>query len=106
MYYLSACNRGLVKSYYCYVLFLPFDISFKYYEKYFQFHLYIFLRKKFLVDKCKKQMCYKEISLYFSDIMKNGHMFPSKVCQFQIDEFKNDLNNENSSKQSYNVLIF
>ena len=51
-------------------------------------------------------MCYKEISLYFSDIMKNGHMFPSKVCQFQIDEFKNDLNNENSSKQSYNVFIF
>ena len=33
--YLSACNRGLFKCYYCYVLFLPFKKSCKYYEKYF-----------------------------------------------------------------------
>ena len=35
MYYLSACKRGLFKSYYCYVLFLSFGKSFKYYEKQF-----------------------------------------------------------------------
>ena len=34
MYYLSACNIGLFKSYYCHVLFLPFEKSLKYYEKY------------------------------------------------------------------------
>ena len=35
MYYSSACNEGLFKSYYCYVLFLSFKKLFKYYEKYF-----------------------------------------------------------------------
>ena len=35
MYYLSAYNRGLFKSYYCYVLFLQFDKSFRPYEKIF-----------------------------------------------------------------------
>ena len=35
MCYLSACNRGLFKSYFYYVFFLPFEKSFKYYEKYF-----------------------------------------------------------------------
>ena len=33
MYFLSACNRGLFKSYDCYVLFLPFEEPHKYYEK-------------------------------------------------------------------------
>ena len=60
MYYLSACNRGLFKSYYCYVLFFPFEKSFKYYEKYFKFCLYILLKKKFLLKKHEKEMCYKE----------------------------------------------
>ena len=32
IYYLSACNRGLFESCYCYVLFLPFEKSVKYYE--------------------------------------------------------------------------
>ena len=27
MYYSSACNRGLFKNYYCYILFLPFEKS-------------------------------------------------------------------------------
>ena len=65
MYYLSAYNRGLFKSYNCYVLFLAFKKSFKYYEN-FKFYLYIFLKKKFLANKYKKQMCYKENkSLFF-----------------------------------------
>ena len=33
--YLSACNKGMLKRYYCYVLVLPFENSFNYYEKYF-----------------------------------------------------------------------
>ena len=33
MYYLSACNRDLLKSYDCYVLFLSSEKPFKYYEK-------------------------------------------------------------------------
>ena len=35
MYYLSACNGGLFKSCNCYVLFLPFEKPFKYYEFFF-----------------------------------------------------------------------
>ena len=34
MYYVAACNRGLFKGYYCYDLFLSFEQSFKYYEKF------------------------------------------------------------------------
>ena len=60
MYYLPACDRGLFKSYCFYVLFLLFEISFRCYEKCFQFHLYIFLKEIFLVNKHKKQTCYKE----------------------------------------------
>ena len=32
MYYLSACNRGLFKNCCCYVLLLPFEKSFEYYD--------------------------------------------------------------------------
>ena len=58
MYYFSACNRHLFKSYYRYVLFLPFEKFFKQYQKYFLFYLYIFLKKNFLLKEYKKQMCY------------------------------------------------
>ena len=46
--------------------------------------LYI-LEKNFLVNKCKKQTCYKESKLCFLDFMRNGHVFPSKVCRFQCN---------------------
>ena len=36
-------------------------------------------KKKFLVNKEKKQ---RKINLFF-DVMKNGDIFPSKVCHFQ-----------------------
>ena len=61
MCYFSACNIGIFKSYFIfciiksYVLFLPLEKSFKYYEKYLKFYFYIFLKKK-----CSKQVCYKE----------------------------------------------
>ena len=66
MYYFSACNRDLFKRYYCYVFTIAVEKSFKYYEKYFYFHLYIFLKKGFFVKKYKKEICYKENkSLFF-----------------------------------------
>ena len=43
----------------CYVLLLPFEKPFKYYEKCFQVHLYIFLKRNLLVMKYKKRMYYK-----------------------------------------------
>ena len=75
MYYLSACDRGLFKSYYCYVLFLSLEKSFTYYEKYFKFHLYIFLKKNLLVIKYKRKTCYKENKSLFFDVMKNDYIF-------------------------------
>ena len=45
MYYLSAYNRGLFKRNYYYVLFLSIEKPFKYYEKFFQSYLFIFLKK-------------------------------------------------------------
>ena len=86
MYYLSAYNRGLFKSYYCYVLFLQFDKSFRPYEKNFWFYLSIFFKKNFLVNKYKKQRCYRENKSPFFDVMKNGNIFPAKVCHFQYDD--------------------
>ena len=66
MYYLSAGNRGLFKSYYCYILFLPFEKSFRYYEKSFYFHLCIFLKKNHFFNKYKKQIrCKENKSLFF-----------------------------------------
>ena len=86
MCYLFACNRGLFKSYHCYVLFLPPEKYFRYYENYFQFDLYIFLKKEFLANKYKKQTCYKGNKFHFFDAMKNGQSFPSKVCHFQYEK--------------------
>ena len=71
------CNR----SYYCYVLFLPFKYPFRCYEKYFYFHLSIYLGKILLVNKYKKQT-WLFVCLFF-DVVKKCHIFPSKVCHFQ-----------------------
>ena len=57
--------RDLFKSYYCYILFLPFENSFKHYEKYFQFHFYIFLEKNFLWTNIRNKCVMKKINLYF-----------------------------------------
>ena len=78
MYYLSASNRGLSKSSYCYVLFLLFKKSYKY-EKYIW-----------------------NINLYFFDVMKNGQMFPSEVCHFQYDHrflFSREMGNIRTWKE-------
>ena len=72
MYYFSACNRNLFKSYCCYILFSPLEKFFDYYGKYFHFYLCIFLKKKFLVNKYKKQMFYEENKSLFFDAMKHG----------------------------------
>ena len=82
MHYLSACNRDLLKSYICYVLFLPFEKSFKYCEKYFSFHLYIFLKKHFLVKKIRKTCVKRKINLYFLTSWKMVKFFLQKFVIF------------------------
>ena len=72
MYYFSACNRSLFKSYCCNILFLPLEKFFNYYGKFFHFYLCIFLKKNFLVNKYKKQMCYEDNKSLFFDAMKHG----------------------------------
>ena len=57
--------RDLFKSYYCYILFLPFENSFKYYEKCFHFHLYIFLEKSSLWTNIRNKCVIKKIILHF-----------------------------------------
>ena len=42
-------------------------------------------KKKFLVKKYKKQKRYRENKSLFLDVIKNGHIFPSKVCHFQYN---------------------
>ena len=43
------------------------------------------MKKKFLLTNIINKSVIKKINLYFFDVMKNGHIFPSKVCQFQYD---------------------
>ena len=88
MYYLPACNRGLFKSCYCYVLFFPFKKFSKFYEKYswFQNSVLTNIRKK---------------SLFF-EVMKNGQIFPSKVNHFQYDHrflFSREMENIRTCKE-------
>ena len=78
-------NGGLFKSYYCYVLILPFEKYFKYYEKCFYFHFYILLRKISLLTTVRNKCVIMKVNLYFLDIMKNDKIFSSKVCHFQFD---------------------
>ena len=44
------------------------------------------MKKKILVNKYRKQMCYEENKSLFFDIMKNGQIFPSNVCHFKNDQ--------------------
>ena len=81
MYYLSAFNRGLFNSYYCYGLFLPFEETFKCYKKF--FYLYIFLNKIFLSTNVRNICVKRKINPYYFDVMKNDQIFSSKVCHIQ-----------------------
>ena len=45
----------------------------------------MYSKKKFLVNKYKKLMCYKKNKSLIFDIMRNDQIFPSKVCHFQYD---------------------
>ena len=57
--------------------------------------------KKLLVNKYKKQMCYKE-NLYFFDVMKNGEIFSLKVCHFQYNRrflFRRETRNSRTCKE-------
>ena len=101
MYYLSASDRDLSKSYYCYILFLSFEKSFKYYENVFIPSLY-FLGKNFLVNKYKKQICYLENKSLIFDVMKNGQIFSSQISSFQYDHrsvFNRKMANIKTCKQ-------
>ena len=71
MYYLSAYNRDLFKSYYFYVSLYPFKKFFKYYENI----IYIYLKKNYLVSKYRKNMCHRENKSLFFEVMKNGQFF-------------------------------
>ena len=85
MYYLPAWNRGLIQIYYCYVLFLPFGKSFKYYEKYFNSISIYSWKQISLLTNIRNKFVIRNINLWFFDVMKNSQIFPSKVCPFQYD---------------------
>ena len=75
MHYLSACNRGQFKSYYCYVLFLDLKNPSNIMKNIFNFISIYSWEKEFLVNKYKKPMCYKENKSLFFDVMKNSQIF-------------------------------
>ena len=77
MYYLSACNRGLFKSWYCYVLFLPFKKFSKYYEK------YSWLQNSMLTN-IRNKCVLRKINLYFLTLWKMAKLFLQKFVIFNM----------------------
>ena len=45
--------------------------------------LYILEKKVSLLTNIRNKYITRKINIYFFDIMKNGQIFPSKVCYFQ-----------------------
>ena len=84
MYYLSSCNRGLFKSYYCYVLFLPFDKSFKYYIKKINSISAYSPKTIFLLIIMRSKCLKKIINLYFLTSWKMTKFFPQKFVIFNM----------------------
>ena len=78
-------NRGLLKSYFSHVLFLPLEKSFKYYERYFSYISTYFWKKNSLLKNMRNKCFARKINLCFFDVVKNGQIFLSKVCHFQYD---------------------
>ena len=77
MYYLSACNRGLFKSCYCYVLFLPFKKFSKYYEKYSWF-------QNSMLTNIRNKCVLRKINLYFLTLWKMAKLFLQKFVIFNM----------------------
>ena len=43
------------------------------------------MKKKILLTNIRNKSVIRKINFYFLDVMKNGHIFPSKVFHFQYD---------------------
>ena len=85
MYYLSACNRGMFKSYYCYVLFLPFKKSFKFYEISFFNSISIYSWNRILLlTKIRKKCIIRKANLYFSKFSKMSKFFLQMFVIFNM----------------------
>ena len=98
MYYLCACARGLLKSYYCYGLFLPFEKPPSNIMKNVFNSISIYSSQQIIRNKCVT----RKIKLYFFDVVKNGQIFPSKVCHFQYDSrslFSTEIGNIGSCEE-------
>ena len=74
MYYLSSCLKVAIAKNSSDVMkniFNPISI-------------YSWKKKSLLTNRGNKRVM-KKINLYFFDVMKNGHIFPSKIFHFQYD---------------------
>ena len=67
------------------------------------------MKKKFLGNKYKKDMCYEENKSLFFEVIKNGQIFPSKVCHFQYDHrflFSREMRNIRTRKEIRLYIIY
>ena len=67
------------------------------------------MKKNFLVNKYKKHMCYEENKSLFFEVIKNGQIFPSKVCHFQYDHrflFSREMRNIRTHKEIRLYIIY
>ena len=84
MYCLSACNRGLFKSYYCYVLFLAFGKSFKYMKNSFNSIAIYSWKKISLLTNIRNKCVIRKINLYFLTSWKIAKLFLQKFVIFNV----------------------
>ena len=85
MYYLSSCNRGLFKGYYCHVLFFGHSKNHSNIMKDISNCISIYLWKKnSLLTNIRNKCVIRKMNLYSFDFLSNGQIFASKVrnCQY------------------------
>ena len=82
MYYISSCNKGLFKSYYCYVLFLQFEKSFK-------------IQVKEMQVVTTNPFIYCNVSSAAAPIFKQSIFFCKFTKKVQVYQCKNTLTKNN-----------
>ena len=84
MFCLSACNRSMFKSYYCYVLFLPFKNLSNFMKSFFNSIFIYSWNKILLLTKIRSKCFIRKKNLYFLKLSKMAKFFLQMFVIFNM----------------------
>ena len=84
MFCLSACNRSMFKSYYCYVLFLPFKNLSNFMKSFFNSISIYSWNKILLLTKIRSKCFIRKKNLYFLKLSKMAKFFLQMFVIFNM----------------------